>query len=239
MVRHGRGRELRIDGTFASWYQPGRTATGSVWDAIGAALLALPPARRRSVLLLGLGGGSAARVARELAPRARIVGVEIDRRVVALARRAFDLDALGVEVVVADARDYLASADERFDAVLEDVFVGVDGDAVKPPGFPLPGLARAGRRLRRGGVLVSNALDDAPSTERALCGLFPRVVRIAMADYDNRVLVASRAGLSARGLRAAVAREPLLETTLPGLSFRTLRGGPLSPAPRGSGAPSG
>lgn len=239
MVRHGRGRELRIDGTFASWYQPGRAVTGSVWDAIGAALLALPPARRRSVLLLGLGGGSAARVARALAPRARIVGVEIDRRVVNLARRAFDLDALGVEVVVSDARDYLATAAERFDAVLEDVFVGVAGDAVKPPGFPLPGLARAAGRLRPGGVLASNALDDAPVAERALQRLFPRVVRVSVADYDNRIVVASAARLSARGLRRAVARERLLADTLPSLSFRTLRPRPATKPRRGSSTPPG
>lgn len=238
-MRHGRGRELRLDGTFASWYQPGRATTGSVWDAIGASLLALPAARRRSVLLLGLGGGSAARVARALAPRARIVGVEIDRRVVALARRDFDLDALGIEVVVADARDYLRTAPERFDAVLEDVFVGVDGDAVKPPGFPLPGLERAAGRLRPGGVLASNALDDAPVAERTLRRLFPRVVRVAIDDYDNRIVVASAGPLSARSLRRAVARERLLTGTLESLSFRTLRPDPVTKPRRGTSAPPG
>ena len=86
---------------------------------LAAGIAALPRRRRRSVLLLGLGGGSAARVARALAPRARIVGVEIDPSVVRLARRWFDLDALGIEVVVEDARAYLEKCPRRFDAVLE------------------------------------------------------------------------------------------------------------------------
>ena len=68
-----RGRSLRIDGTFASFYDPERVTTGSVWDALVAPLLWLPPPKRRSVLILGLGGGSAARLVRNVAPRARIV----------------------------------------------------------------------------------------------------------------------------------------------------------------------
>jgi len=54
----------RIDGTFASWYEPGRAVTGSVWDALAAPILLLPRARRSRVLILGLGGGSAARIVR-------------------------------------------------------------------------------------------------------------------------------------------------------------------------------
>ena len=76
--RIGNARALRIDGTFASWYEPGQQVTGSVWDALAAPLLLLPKPRRNRVLILGLGGGSAARVVRALAPKARITGVEID-----------------------------------------------------------------------------------------------------------------------------------------------------------------
>jgi spermidine synthase len=174
------------------------------------------------VLLLGLGGGSAARVVRAVAPGARIVAVEIDPRVVRLAREWFDLDALGVEVVVADAREYLTRARARFDAVLEDVFVGAGRAARKPEGLPLPGLARAARRVRPGGVLASNALDEWREVHAALRGLFPRVVRIDVADYDNRVFVAGAAPLSGRALRRRVAAEPVLAPTLRRLAFRSV-----------------
>lgn len=222
--RAGGARELHLDGTLASVWRPGEACTGSVWDALGAALLALPPRRRGSVLLLGLGGGSAARLVRALAPEARIVGVEIDPEVVAAARRWFDLDALGVEVRVADARTVLAErGGERFDAVLEDVFVGTGDDAVKPVGLPEPGLAFAKRRLRPGGVLASNALDEAPRTASTVGRLFGAAVRVRIAGYDNQVFVAGPRGLGARSLRAAVAASEVLAPTLPALSFRALR----------------
>jgi SAM-dependent methyltransferase len=217
-----RGRALKIDGTFASWWRPGSAATGGVWDALAAPVLALPPAWRRSLLVLGLGGGSAARVLRALAPRARIVGVERDPAVLSAARRRLGLDALGLEVVQADARDYLARLQGRFDLIIEDLFVG-RGRAVHKPdwlaGAPLASLAG---RLTPGGLLVSNALDEAPATARALASLFPASLSLSVLGYDNRVLVGARAPLTASALRAALAREPLLAETMPRLRVRTL-----------------
>ena len=216
-------RELYLDGTFASRYEPGRDITGSVWDALAAGITALPRRRRRSVLVLGLGGGSAARVARALAPRAKIVGVEIDPSVVRLARRWFDLDALGIEVVVDDARAYLESCRRRFDAVLEDVFIGTGREAVKPEWLPQPGLAWASRCLARRGILASNALDEAPAVVAAMGRLFSNVVRIEVDDYDNRIFVGWSRALTGRELRRAVAATPVLAPTLRCLSFRSLR----------------
>ena len=221
--RGRRGRALRIDGTFASWYAPGSPLTGSVWDALALPLLLLPPPRRRSVLVLGLGGGSAARVARCIAPRARIVGVERSAEVLRAARRWFDLDALDLEVVRADARSYLATTRRCFDAILEDVFVGRSRAVHKPDWLPEPGLARAARRLRRGGVLVSNAIDEAPAVVRVMRELFPATLRIDIEDYDNHIVVGGPGVVSGRALRAAAAAHPVLRATLGRLSFRTLR----------------
>jgi spermidine synthase len=219
------GRELLLDGTFASFYRPGSPVTRSVWDAIAVPLLVLPPERQCSVLLLGLGGGSAARVVRALAPQAQIVGVELDPEVVRVARRHLDLDQLGIEVVIGDARDFLESEQRRFDVVLEDVFVGVGDDVYKPEWLPWPGHELAARRVAPGGLLVSNTLDEFSAVARTLGELFPALLRIDVEDYDNRIVVAGPAGLGARRLRAAVAGSPLLRGTLPRLSFRTLRVG--------------
>lgn len=217
------GRELRIDGTFASCYQPGCETTGSVWDAIAAPLLLLPPGRQRSVLLLGLGGGSAARVVRALAPRARIIGVEFDREVVEVARRWFDLDALGIEVVVEDALQFLHDARQRHDLVLDDVFVG-RGHAVHKPGWlPRPGHELALAHLHEGGLLVSNVLDETREVTRSMRRLFPGVLRIDVDDYDNHILVGGPGGISAGALRQAVASNELLKGTLHRLHFRTLK----------------
>src|SRR5262245_29248807 len=223
-IARGRGgRVLRIDGTFASSYTPGATLAGPVWDALAASLAWLPPGRRRSVLVLGLGGGSVARVVRALAPRARIVGVEQSAEVVRTARRHLGLGRLGVEVVVADARAFLERARGRFDLVLEDVFVGRGRGVRKPGWLPLPGLALAARRVAKGGILATNALDEAPASARALARLFPARVRIGIEGWDNAVLVAGPSGLDAASLRAALAADPLLAPTLRRLALRTLR----------------
>jgi spermidine synthase len=221
VLRGGR-RTLRIDGSFASTWQPGRETTGCVWDALAAGLLALPPPRRRDVLLLGLGGGSAARAARALAPRARIVAVEIDPAVVHAARRWFDVGALGLEVVTADAARYLRRARGRFDAVLEDVFTGDARRLAKPAGFPLPALDDVRRILRSGGVAVCNTLDEAAPVRAALAARFRALVEVGVVDYDNRIFVASDAPLDAASLRAAAAADPVLAASLPALRFRTL-----------------
>lgn len=220
VVRDGpRGRELLVDGTFASYYRPGEVTTGSVWDALAAPVLALPPARRRRVLILGLGGGSAARLVRALAPAAQIVGVELDREVVAAARRWFDLDALGIEVVLADAREFLARERRRFDAVLDDVFIGPASRVRKPSWLPEPGLALAAARLSGGGVLASNAIGEAAAVARTVRALFGGGVSISVEGYHNRIL-AGGALPAAMALRRAVRRDETLSATLPRLRFR-------------------
>ena len=223
VVRDGsRGRELIVDGTFASLYRPGEVTTFSVWDALAAPVLALPPARRRRILLLGLGGASAARIVRALAPRALIVGVELDRAVVEAARRWFDLDALGLEVVIADARELLSRERRRFDAVLDDVFVGPGSRVRKPVWLPEPGLRLAAARVAAGGVLASNTIGEAAATGRTLRDLFGGGVSIGIDGYHNRIVAGGPALAGARTLRRAIAADPTLRPTLPHLRLRTL-----------------
>ena len=217
-----RGCALRVDGTLASWYAPGLPVTGSVWDALAAPILALPPARRRNVLVLGLGGGSVARVLRAVAPRVRIVGVETNREVLRAARRWFDLDEVGVEVVEADAVAYLSRSRRRYDLVVEDVFVGRGRAVHKPDWLPRPGLALAAARLSPQGVLVSNTLDESRAVAAELGRLFPSRLSIEVAGYDNRVFAASRRRLSAGALRDAVRADPVLRVTLPKFRLRGL-----------------
>lgn len=221
-IREGKdGRELRISGTLASLYRPGLPTTGLIWDALAAPLCLLPPARRRAVLMLGLGGGSAARVARALAPRARIVGVELGAEVVAAAQRHLDLDALRLDVRIGDARDFLSVERGRYDAVIEDVFEG-DTRAVRKPAWLLEhGLAQAAALLRPGGVFASNTIGETVALTRRLREVFGSLVWIGTRDYENRMVVGGR-GLDAARVRRAIASEPLLAEVFPKLSFRSV-----------------
>jgi len=216
------GLSLQIDGTFASWYEPGRVTTGSVWDGLVAPLLLLPPARRRSVLILGLGGGSAARLVRALVPRAEIVGVEYDAEVLDMARRNFGLDALGIEIVRADARGFLATEHRRFDFVIDDIFVGKGRGVRKPLWMLDEGVELAAKRVAQGGVLVSNTIDETRHVVPVLCRFFPATLCLRIDEYENRILAAGPTGATGVGLRRVLAAEPLFRRVLSALQIRTL-----------------
>ncbi|CAK0873262.1 unnamed protein product [Prorocentrum cordatum] len=208
--RTARGLELHVDGTLASLVAAGSGSCGSVWGALAAPLLALPPCRRTRVLILGLGGGSAARAVRALAPGAQIVGVELEQEVVDVARSQLGLDDLGVEVVVGDALDFLQREGRRFDMIIEDV----NGGGLHKPGWiPVPGHDLCGRLLADGGVLVSNTFlngDSASVVGAHLSARYPAVLQMTLSTCGNAVFVASGGTLSAEQLRAAVTGSPVL-----------------------------
>lgn len=214
---------MQVGGTVASRYQPGRLLTGSVWDALGAAVLALPPEFRRELLILGLGGASVVRLLRAVAPDARIVGVEIDEAVVQVARSHFDLDALHVEVRLGDARPWLAQERAAYDLVVEDTFVGGDGGLSKAEWLPEPGIDEIRARLAPNGVLVCNVIHEIDEYEVVLKNRFSSVVRVELNDCVNHVYVATDGRLAARAFRSVVKRHPLLRGAVGNLRFRTVR----------------
>jgi spermidine synthase len=176
-----------------------------VWWALAAPLVLLPQRRRRRVLMLGLGAGSVATVVRILDPGARIVGVELDRDVVHLARRHFGLDALDVEVVMDDVFHYLRETRARFDLIVEDVFVGGLRTVHKPTGLLDIGYPLIGRRLAPGGLAVSNTIHESPQVVRAMKRLGLAAVSLDVRGHWNRVVVGGRGLPSARAIRSRLA----------------------------------
>jgi spermidine synthase len=147
---------------------------------------------------------------RALAAHAQIVGVELDRAVIAAARRHFSLDALDLEIRCEDALHVLMRERRRFDLIVEDCFVGRGDAERKPDWLPQPGLTLAVRRLAPGGILVVNTLDETAAVGRALAALLPHRLELRIEGYENRVLAASTRALTARSLRAQIARNPVL-----------------------------
>jgi len=217
------GRELLVDGTFASWYDPSSAATGSVWDALVAPVLFLPPRQRKRFLILGLGGGSAARLIRALAPGAKIVGVEVDAGVIKAARQDFGLDALGVEVVQADGREFLNQDRHCYDLVIDDIFIG-KGEGVRKPMWMLEwGVSAAAARVAKCGVLSCNTIGETRQVSKILRENFPSLLRLEVEDYDNQILAAATSPLSGRALRTQLSQEVLFESVLPRLRVRSLK----------------
>ena len=119
-----RGKSMRLqapEGTF-SYYHPNNLFTGFGWDAQTASLLLLKHPIR-SILILGLGGGTIARQCRALFPYIKIVGVEIDQRIIEIAYEHFNLNSLNVEVNIMPGQTYLRQTRCTFDAIIDDMWL--------------------------------------------------------------------------------------------------------------------
>lgn len=108
-------RQLLVNGSRQSIYRLDGSSRG-YWKKL------VPESEVRSALILGLGGGTAAKYLRKRWPGVRILGYEIDPEVVRVATAYFDLDK-GVEVRTEDFRDALKLI-EFFDLIIVDLYQG-------------------------------------------------------------------------------------------------------------------
>ncbi len=82
-------------------------------------------ARVKSILVLGLGGGSIIETVREdFQSSARITLIDIDPLMIFIAKEVFHVERFsGVEMIVSDALEYLQNSDDRFDIIIVDIFI--------------------------------------------------------------------------------------------------------------------
>jgi predicted membrane-bound spermidine synthase len=194
-----------------SIYDPEQLLTGGPWDYFAVAPLFVDrgddPAPE-SALLIGLAGGTAARQLTTIYGPIPIDGVEIDPEIAAVARVYFALDEFeNVNVTIADGRYSLQTATRAYD------LIGID--AYRQPYIPFQLTTReffqeVAEHLHSGGVVVVNAgrsatdfrLVDALST--TMRDVFPHVVAVDVARYNNTMLLASKDPLSLAALERNV-----------------------------------
>ncbi|MCL2654335.1 MAG: fused MFS/spermidine synthase, partial [Coriobacteriia bacterium] len=128
--------------------------TGEYYDGmIGACgLLAnFKPGRPISALMLGLGTGTCPALLQQAAPGSTCTGVELDSKIVDVARDYFALTPADCQVVVGDGRSYIQQHSQRYDLIMVDAYQDVS--------VPFYMASRefytlAASRLKPGGVLV-------------------------------------------------------------------------------------
>jgi spermidine synthase len=161
----------------------------SYTQAMTAALLFQPAPR--SVLLLGLGGGSLARFFHQHFPACRIVAVESRAAVMDVARDYFELPAdERLQLHGGSALDYLTGpVTETFDLIFVDIFsaTGMDVELEEAAFFP-----RCRSRLAPGGVLGVNLWSTRPNVCRQhlkdMCRSFDdQVLELPLADCGNLI----------------------------------------------------
>lgn len=103
-----------------SIYHPSRVLTGYYWD--GVALLPLIHPQGKNFLIVGLAGGTSARILSHFFPKLNLEGVEIDPLLIQLGKKYFGLDQVPIKMVEADGRVYLERTPNQYDFIMVDVF---------------------------------------------------------------------------------------------------------------------
>ena len=163
------GNSVRLykNRVFHSQWNPHRPLSNGVWDLLFLPALFLPPDKVRRVLLLGVGGGAVVNQYLTLLAPDTIVGVELDKQHLSIARRFFSLRHVSVELVCADAIDWLNNYNgPPFDVVIEDLFTEVNGEPQRVVAADTQWFEVLLRNLEPHGVLVIN-FEDAAQMRRS------------------------------------------------------------------------
>ena len=199
--------EFRVAGAVHAFHHRRRFLTGLVWDMIAAAALLGKRKEPRSVLMLGLAGGTSLRTLRHLLPACRFTAIDLDGEIVRLARRHMALDAIGVEVVIGDAYVWLRKNRRTFDVVIDDIYLAGRTDVFRPQAMDRRLLVDLRRCVAPGGVLAVNLVTGPghratqSAVRRILRAAFAQVRAVTSPAAMNEVLVAGRAVATGRRLR--------------------------------------
>ena len=200
--------EFRVEGAVHAFHHRSRFLTGLAWDMIAAAALLGTTHPPRSILMLGLAGGTSFRILRHLLPDCRLTAVDIDPEIVELARDHMQLDDIGIEVVIGDAYAWLATNRRRFDVVIDDIYLAGKTDVFRPKSWDDGLLRNLRRAVAPDGLLAVNLVTGSghrtmqSQTRRFLRENFPVVRSIKSPAAMNEVLVAGAEVATARRLRS-------------------------------------
>lgn len=124
--------EVRVAGAIHAWHHQKRFLTGLAWDLLAAAALLHPSGNPKSVLMLGVAGGTALRTLRHLLPDVELTGVDLDRELIDIARKEMRLSDHGTEIHIADAYQWLRNQHGKYDVVIDDLYLAGADDVYDP-----------------------------------------------------------------------------------------------------------
>ena len=217
----GRTRRLYTNGVCHSEYNPSRILTGSVWDLLLLPVFFMERPRGARILVLGVGGGAALLQLKVVVAPDLIQGVELDPVHLYVANRFFAAAVDGIELVQADARQWVEDyGGSPFDVIIDDLFTDERSEPVRAVECDPQWCRQLVRHLRDDGVLIINF---ASSRELHACGLFSNpppgrafrsAFQLSMMALDNAVGAFTRQYQDASVLRTRLDRVPLLRRNL-------------------------
>src|SRR3990167_5752072 len=108
----------------------------------------------KKILILGLGGGTIAKILLEKYPQAQITGVDYSASVLKLARKHLGLDETKVTIKIADAFDYVLEAKGKYDLIIVDL---INGHWYPLKVFSISFIKKLMRILEKQGQIYINA----------------------------------------------------------------------------------
>lgn len=197
VVGVGRVRKLIVGGLVQSVNYRAKGLENKVWGRLSR----FPDGGKKNpaVLILGLGGGTVAHLLDRSLKPSRLVGVEIDPLIIEAGWKFFDLGKIkNLEVIRADARDFIRKNKELFDFVIVDTY---RGDRFPKFFEQPPFLRQLGHTLQDGGLVVFNRIFSAKrpqrrihflgSLERGFSEVRQEIIE-SPADYKNYLIWAKK-----------------------------------------------
>ncbi|TNF36075.1 MAG: methyltransferase domain-containing protein [Gammaproteobacteria bacterium] len=211
----GRTFRLYTNGVFHTQYNPTHAATGYVWDLLMLPALFFQPQTIQRVLVLGVGGGAAIHMLDKHVKPAEIVGVELDKVHLQIARRFFKLNKSNVRLYQADAVSWLKTYQgEKFDLIIDDLFMEKNGEPAAVVEADKAWFDVLLKHLSRQGVIVRNFIsrqelvNSAPLINKALCRKFSSIFQFHGVQDENYVAAYFRSKVSAAQLKQQLADIP-------------------------------
>ncbi len=198
--------EFRVAGATHASFHKNRFLTGLAWDLIAAAALLKPGDPPKSILMLGVAGGTALRTLRHLLPDVSLTGVDLDEELIELASREMALEQTGAQIIIADAYDWMKSNTCRFDIIIDDLYLAGEDDVYRATRCDEHWLELLKPSLAPGGILALNLVTGKghrakqTATRRNLREHFPSVISLRTEESMNEVLVAGEGIASAKRL---------------------------------------
>jgi len=204
----GRTRRLYADGVFHSQYNPDQPIGGSLWDLLFLPAFFYPPNALKRILVLGVGGGAVIQLYQRFLKPRQIVGVDINRHHLYIARRFFSICQENVELYQADAVDWIEHYDgEPFDMVIDDLFGEQQGQPVRAVAADKKWFLSLDKIIANNGLLVTNFVSRKEFkqcgyfSDRNIHNLFNCSFQITGPRYENAVGVFLKKASTQRVLR--------------------------------------
>ena len=99
-----------------------------LWQHAFVSFGIIPSPDVRSILVLGVGGGTVIHLTRAIYPEATIDAVDIDKQIIEIGKKYYNLSSVsGLSLIESDARRYVDSSvreKKHWDMIIVDIFIG-------------------------------------------------------------------------------------------------------------------